>query len=49
MDIIGISCVSNLAAGISLTPLTEEEVLEAGRKVAKKFSALVTEIITNIN
>ena len=49
MDIIGISCVSNLAAGISPTPLTEEEVLEAGRKVAKKFSALVTEIITNIN
>ena len=48
MDIIGISCISNLAAGISPTPLTEEEVLEAGRKVAKKFSALVTEIITNI-
>lgn len=48
MDIIGISCIANLAAGISPTPLTEEEVLEAAAKVSKKFAALVTEIITNI-
>ncbi len=48
MDIIGISCISNLAAGISPTPLTEEEVLEAASKVSKKFTALVTDIITNI-
>ena len=48
MDIIGISCIANLAAGISPHPLSEEEVLEAGRKVAKKFTALVTEIISNI-
>ncbi len=48
MDIIGISCIANLAAGISPNPLTEEEVLEAGRKVAKKFTALVTEIISNV-
>ncbi len=43
--IIGISCISNLAAGISPTPLTEEEVLEAGKAVAEKFTALVTAII----
>ncbi len=48
MDIIGISCIANLAAGISPHPLTEEEVLEAGRQVAEKFTALVSEIITNI-
>ena len=48
MDIIGISCIANLAAGISPHPLTEEEVLEAGRMVAKKFTALVNEIISQI-
>lgn len=42
---IGISCVSNLAAGISPTPLTEEEVLETGKKTAAKFASLVTEVI----
>ena len=48
MDIIGVSCIANLAAGISPHPLTEEEVLEAGRKVSKKFTALVTDIIANV-
>lgn len=48
MDIIGVSCIANLAAGISPHPLTEEEVLEAGRKVSEKFTALVTEIIANV-
>jgi len=45
MKIIGISCISNLASGISPNKLTEEEVLEAGKAVASKFEALVTEII----
>lgn len=45
MEIIGISCVTNLAAGISPHRLTEEEVLETGEKVSKQFSELVTEII----
>ena len=45
MRIVGISCVSNLAAGISPTPLSEEEVLEAGKKVAATFTRLVTGII----
>nr|MCR4610343.1 purine-nucleoside phosphorylase [Lachnospiraceae bacterium] len=48
MDIIGISCIANLAAGISPHPLSEEEVLEAGRMVADKFSALVTKIISDL-
>ena len=49
MKIIGISCISNLAAGISPTPLTEEEVLLAGEKVKEKFTALVSAIIKNIS
>ncbi len=45
MEIVGISCVCNLAAGISPTPLSEQEVLEAGKKVSEKFSKLVTAVI----
>ena len=48
MDIIGISCIANLAAGISPTPLTEEEVLEAAKQVSEKFTALVTDIISKM-
>ena len=40
-----ISCVCNLAAGISPTPLSHEEVQEAGRKAAPLFEKLVTESI----
>ena len=42
MKIAGISCISNLAAGISPHPLTEEEVIEAGKMVERDFSTLVT-------
>lgn len=46
MKIIGISCISNLAAGISPTPLSEQEVIEAGEAVAPKFTKLVSTIIS---
>ena len=45
MKICGISCISNLAAGISKTPLTHEEVQEMADKSAPQFKALVTESI----
>ena len=46
MKICGISCVCNLAAGLSKTPLTHEEVQAAANQAATKFKALVTEAIT---
>ena len=49
MKIVGITCVSNLAAGISPHPLTEEEVIEAGKSVSAKFTALVKETIKTID
>ncbi len=45
MRIVGVSCISNLAAGISPNPLTEEEVIEAGKMAAEKFTALVSSSI----
>ena len=48
MSVCGISCVSNLAAGISKTPLTHEEVQEMADLSAPRFKALVTESINRI-
>lgn len=45
MRICGISCVSNLAAGLSTNPLTHEEVQEAADKAAPLFKKLITESI----
>lgn len=48
MKIVGISCISNLACGITAVPLSHEEVQETADKVAPKFKALVTQTIINI-
>lgn len=42
MKICGISCICNLAAGISPRPLTHDEVQQAGKDAAPKFEKLVT-------
>ena len=48
MKICGISCVSNLAAGMSPNPLTHAEVQEAADKAAPRFTMLVKESVKNI-
>ncbi|MGN0288429.1 MAG: purine-nucleoside phosphorylase [Lachnospiraceae bacterium] len=45
MKICGISCVCNLAAGMSPNPLTHEEVQEAAKVAAPKFKKLLTEAV----
>lgn len=45
MKICGISCISNLAAGMSSTPLNHEEVQEAADAVAPKFEKLLAESV----
>ena len=49
MEICGVSCISNLAAGISPHPLTHEEVKEAGDKAAPQFEQLVRQALTEIH
>ena len=41
MEVLGITLLSNMAAGILDQPLTEEEVLQAGEAAREKFSALI--------
>ena len=48
MKILGVSCITNLASGISPVKLSHEEVKETADAVAVKFEALVTRIIEKI-
>ena len=41
----GISCISNMAAGILNQPITAEEVIETGAKVSADFKALIKEFL----
>ena len=45
MRICGISCISNLAAGMTDQPLNHEEVQEAADMAAPRFKKLVTESV----
>ena len=49
MKICGVSCVCNLAAGMSPTPLTHEEVQEAANAAAPKFEKLLVESVKKFN
>ena len=46
--VLGISCVTNMAAGILDQPITAEEVLETGERVKGQFVALLNAVIPRI-
>ncbi|WP_181312220.1 purine-nucleoside phosphorylase [Nocardioides campestrisoli] len=48
MEVLGISLVTNAAAGISGEPLNHEEVLEAGRSAASRMGALLGDLVPRI-
>lgn len=48
LEICGISCITNLAAGMSKEKLDHKEVQETADRVAKQFKELITRIIKNI-
>lgn len=48
MEVIGLSLITNKAAGLSDFALNHDEVLENGRRAAAKFSKLAKEIIKEI-
>jgi purine-nucleoside phosphorylase len=45
MEVLGMSLITNLAAGIQSTPLSHEEVLAAGRNAEPVISALLARIV----
>ncbi len=45
LQVLGISCITNMAAGVLDQPITEDEVLETGKLVRDKFTRLIKGII----
>ena len=48
MEILGLSLITNLAAGIQKTPLSHEEVIQAGKDAEVRISALLAEIVSKL-
>ena len=48
IDVLGISCITNFAAGVLPQPLNHEEVLETASRVREKFIGLLEAIIARI-
>ena len=44
LEVLGISCVTNLAAGLSAAQLSHQDVFEAGRRVERQLAALLTRL-----
>jgi purine-nucleoside phosphorylase len=45
IEVLGISCVTNMAAGIQPEPLSHEEVMETGRRVEAQLAELLTRVV----
>src|ERR1700678_2619711 len=48
IEVLGISCVTNLAAGLGATELSHEEVFRAGRQVEHRLTRLLARLIPRI-
>lgn len=48
LEVLGISLVTNLAAGVGAEPLAHEEVIEAGRAAGPRISRLLADVVGRI-
>jgi purine-nucleoside phosphorylase len=48
LEVLGISCITNMAAGVLPQPLNHEEVLETAKRVRGEFLSLLNAIIVRI-
>jgi purine-nucleoside phosphorylase len=48
MEVLGISCITNPAAGVRPQPLVHDDVMEVARRVRAEFSALLEAIIERL-
>jgi purine-nucleoside phosphorylase len=48
MRVLGLSCITNLAAGLSTNPLSHEEVTETAARVRQRFEALLAGILERL-
>ncbi len=45
VGVVGVSCITNMAAGVLKKPLHHEEVLETTRRVKDRFVRLLTALV----
>jgi purine-nucleoside phosphorylase len=48
LEVLGLSLVTNLAAGLSGEPLDHEEVLEAGRRSAERMGTMLAQVVDRL-
>ena len=48
IEVLGISCISNMAAGVLPRPLHHDEVMETTRRVRDQFTALLEGIVERL-
>ena len=48
VEVLGISCITNMAAGILPQPLTHDEVMITASRVSGQFMALVEQVVASI-
>ena len=48
IEVLGISCITNMAAGISDEPINHAEVMETGQRVRATFTKLLRGIISKM-
>jgi purine-nucleoside phosphorylase len=49
LEVLGISCITNMAAGIGDEPINHEEVMATGDRVRESFTELLRRIVAGIN
>jgi purine-nucleoside phosphorylase len=49
IEILGLSVVTNMAAGVLDQPINHQEVMETGRRIAEQFTNLLTAVIQRIS
>ncbi len=49
LEVLGISCITNMAAGLSDAPINHEEVMEIGNRVRGTFTELLRKVVSAIS
>ena len=49
MEVLGISCITNLAAGITDAPINHEDVMATGDRVRETFTSLMRKVVARVN
>jgi purine-nucleoside phosphorylase len=49
VEVLGISCITNMAAGISDEPINHEEVMATGDRVRDTFAQLLRGVVSRVH